>query len=154
MDIQLIRQDIHSLLNFEHTIIALDYSTADSQLSVSVQTKIGDMLVTLKASDTSIIGVTDTLNFQYQLVCESINTTRIYNKIKINMKNRALERRINELASDTMPDTDEYANICDELVSLIESLESKEDDLTDEIYKLNKEIDYLKDEITDLKEQI
>lgn len=82
MDIQLIRQDIHSLLNFEHTIIALDYSTADSQLSVSVQTKIGERLVTLKASDTSIIGVTDTLNFQYQLVCESINTTRIYNKIK------------------------------------------------------------------------
>ena len=82
MDIQLIRQDIHSLLNFEHTNIALDYSTTDSQLSVSVQTKIGERLVTLKASDTSIIGVTDTLNFQYQIVCESINTTRIYNKIK------------------------------------------------------------------------
>lgn len=82
MDIALIRQDIQSLLNFENTITALDYSTVDKKLIVEVQTKIGERVVTLKASDSSIIGVTDTLNFQNQTICGSINTMRINQQIK------------------------------------------------------------------------
>ena len=81
MDIAQIRQDIQSLLNFHNTITALEYSTADRNLVVEVQTKIGERVVTLKASDSSIIGVTDALNFQNQTVCSSINTMRINNQI-------------------------------------------------------------------------
>lgn len=81
MDIAQIRQDIQLLLNFKNTITALYYSTADKKLVVEVQTKIGERVVTLKASDTSIRGVTDTLNFQNQTICGPTNTMRINQQI-------------------------------------------------------------------------